>query len=102
MSYHGSHGSNGRRSTRPRGTTYGPRSTDAHPYSTRASTYGGVTVRERSGPQFEGQWSPGPRGGHSRRKKYFRYLAIGTAICVVVGLLGGGVTYASTNLPAFP
>ena len=100
------------------GTTYGSAGTT---YSSRGTTYGGTVVGDRPAgigprsraaaveedrlqPELGGQPPTGapPGAKKAKRKKILIGIGIGTAACILLGLAGGGVAYAATDVPDIP
>lgn len=96
------------------GTTYGSSSGAGTTYGSAAVGDGpsGVGPRSRAAtlaedglqPQFGGLPTPSTPRGKRRltRKKVFAGIGIVTAVGVLLGLVGGGVAWASTDLPDIP
>jgi membrane peptidoglycan carboxypeptidase len=116
--------------SRSPGTTYGS-SASGHTthgsaaagtaYRSRGMTYGGTAVSDRPtgiGPRGRARtaeddrlqpergglspagWPPGAR--KAKRKRILVGGGIAIALCMLLGLLGGGVAYAATDLPPIP
>jgi membrane peptidoglycan carboxypeptidase len=103
------------------GTTYGSSANQGTPYGARGTTYGsgtavgerptGIGPRSRAAayeedslqPEFGGDPAQAPPGAKARkRKKILIGVGIGVVVSLLLGVLGGGVAYATTDLPAFP
>ncbi|TQS41485.1 transglycosylase domain-containing protein [Cryptosporangium phraense] len=99
---YGSPGSGGTTYGASSGTTYGSTAVGDRPAGLGPRSRAAALEDDQLLPEVGGAPSGGGPKKPGRRKKVLIGLGIGTALCLLLGLTGGGVAYASVDLPNFP
>ncbi|MFG1927546.1 transglycosylase domain-containing protein [Cryptosporangium sp. NPDC048952] len=85
------------------GTTYGSTAVGDRPAGVGPRSRAAALEDDQLLPEFGGMPPNDPKVRKpGRRKKILIGVGIGTAVCMLLGMVGGGVAYASTDLPPIP
>ncbi|SHN46858.1 transglycosylase domain-containing protein [Cryptosporangium aurantiacum] len=85
------------------GTTYGSTAVGDRPTGLGPRSRAAALEDDQLHPEFGGMPPNGPKVKKAGRgKKILIGIGIATAVCMLLGLTGGGVAYASVDLPEFP